>query len=295
MESKLQGKGGLASLAPQGDKDPKMKARRQEAGMMDTSDPLFSLIMGMRGDGEKVKGLSDKFRVYFDGLDEAGKTKALTGRIDVPNAPKLHEELQAVAKKYAAADEKLLKDYGATDLLALRNYGAWGTHELMSKLSAVGWATESGRKPQDSEKRALDKGEIDPALLSELEKAAPEAQAWIDGIFRNVVDYKNFFNQKAKELGIPRTAGPSGTTLRVMQSAVKLGIGDMTGVRFAVMGALMGDPDHHSYHEIATAAAEWVPFRIDPANPGAIYRDVPPLSGEDECRAAGGGKFPDEE
>jgi hypothetical protein len=136
--------------------------------------------------------------------------------------------------------------------------------------------------------------------LTDLEKAADEAnresqllESTETKAKGSEMNYLNKYNEWVKMAGqMPLTAGWSGTTMRLIQAAQQLGVGDAVGVRQLAMGALIV-PDHHSYLEIAQGAAGAVPFTHNDDAEWRDYHEIVPY-GEALGRSAGGGKFPEE-
>lgn len=117
------------------------------------------------------------------------------------------------------------------------------SHQRESVASSAGWGDEplAGRRPVDYSSSSLN-----------------ERDEWV---------------QLARQMSMPLAGGISGTTARLMRANVMLGSPvSAANTRFAAMGYLI--PIHaHSCHEIATAAASWVPYGA------GSYDNIAPLSG----------------
>ncbi len=120
--------------------------------------------------------------------------------------------------------------------------------------------------------------------------ATPDSMLrWKEGARIWILNERNKWVAKMRELSIPLAAGPSGTTNKLMNMGTLLGT-DKYQTRLACMGYLM-PPRHHSLVEIMVAAAahgctDYIPGQ-------EMYTSIEPFATE-ELKAIGGGKFPHE-
>ena len=76
---------------------------------------------------------------------------------------------------------------------------------------------------------------------------------FIEGEVANLVDERNAWIRRARELQMPIKAGISGTAHRFMNFAKTMGASSMPSVRLAMLGYLL-PMNAHSFHEIMTAS-----------------------------------------
>lgn len=122
-------------------------------------------------------------------------------------------------------------------------------------------------------------GDFDPKTM---------APRWSSGSKGWMMNERDAWVRRQREMGLPLAAGPSGHTTCMMNAGIYFKQ-DIFALRLAAIGNLLVF-GHHSLVEVLTAAQSFgAPF-----TPGeTMYTDIKPLEGE-ELKALGGGSLPHE-
>jgi hypothetical protein len=186
---------------------------------------------------------------YNQGGEEFKKAKShdkVTGReMDqkLPNVPldALEDDvLRALGKKYKIANSDTIS-----------------RADLIAALTAAGMKG-SGKGEGNVLARSQEKREGSTFGASEDESKAvsfrgDEFLPFIEGEVANLIDERNEWVKKARELEMPLKAGISGTTHRFMNFGKVIGMPNMVNLRLAMIGYLI-PMKAHSFHEIMTSA-----------------------------------------
>jgi hypothetical protein len=207
------------------------------------------------GDKKNTKALfGSQNEVGNDAFNEGMKEFAAAKRPDQVTGKEMDDKLPAIP--LAALPE--------SDLRALaRSHGISGWDKkdpgtLASELAAKRGDATSGRGEGNVLARSARKREESDVALSGQEGAAVSFRGedflpFIEGELANLVDERNAWIRRARELQMPIKAGISGTTHRFMNFAKTMGASSMPSVRLAMLGYLL-PMNAHSFHEIMTAS-----------------------------------------
>ncbi len=114
------------------------------------------------------------------------------------------------------------------------------------------------------------------------------APRWSSGSVGWMINERDAWVRRQRELGLPLAAGPSGHTTVMMNAGIYFKQ-DIYALRLAAIGNLLVF-GHHSLVEVLTAAQA---FGATFTHGQLMYTDIKPLH-VDELKSLGGGRFPHE-
>ena len=219
------------------------------------------------GNAKKQTGAKPLFGDKKDNAEfaQAKENDAVTGREMDQRLPAIplgalpENVLRALAKSKGVPDsEKASVDQLVAALTAIQGKKTTG--------AGLGNPLAQSERPRDDKDVALTEQE-GKAVSFRGEDYLP----FLEGEVANLLDEKNAWIKKARDLQMPLKAGISGTTHRYMNFAKSIGIGGLDRMRLAMIGYLI-PMNAHSFHKIMTASrghsgCDYVAGHYEPLSP----------------------------